>query len=183
MKAFLVALEEVVKKDYPDIVFQFYLLRRSKFVGSDLFSTKNYSLSPIKPTIVNCGLSVKIPEGYFGLISGRSPLALKCVTAHMGIIDNDYRGCACVILINLNFHNYEIEIGDRIGQLTLVKYDKAVFKEVLNFNVKSLERVGGFGSTGKILFSAPLLEAIASSEVINIFYSIQRIVKKHQNAL
>ena len=41
------------------------------------------------------------------------------------------------------------EVGDRIGQLTLVKYNKAVFKEVLNFNFESLERVGGFGSTGK----------------------------------
>ena len=119
-------------------------------VGSDLFSAKNYSLSPIRPTLINCGLSVKIPEGYFGLISGRSSLALKGVIAHLGIIDNDYRGCVCVILINLNFDNYNIEIGDRKGQLTLVKYDKAVFKEVLNFNSKSLlERVGGFGSTGK----------------------------------
>ena len=34
-----------------------------------------------------------------------------------------------------------------------------------------------------ICFSAPRLEAIAASEVINIFYSIQRIIKKHQNAL
>ena len=118
-------------------------------VGNDLFSTKKYSLSQIRLTLVNCGLSVRIPEGYFGLISGRSSLALKGVIAHTGIIDNYYRGCVCVILINLNVHNYEIEIGDRIGQLTLVKYDKAVFKEVLNFNAESLERVGGFGSTGK----------------------------------
>ena len=103
-------------------------------VGSDLFSTKNYSLSPIRPTLVNCGLSIKIPEGYFGLISGRSSLALKGVIAHMGIIDNDYRGCLCVILINLNFDKYNMEIGDRIVQLTLVKCEKAVFKEVLNFN-------------------------------------------------
>ena len=117
---------------------------------SNLFSTKNYSLSPIRPTLVNCGLSVKIPEGYFGLISGKSSLALKGVIAHMGIIDNDYRGCLCVILINLNFDKYNIEIGDRIGQLTLVKCEKAVFKEVLNFNDESLlERVGVFGSTGK----------------------------------
>ena len=36
MKAFLVALEEVVKKDYPDIEFQFYLLRRSKFADMGL---------------------------------------------------------------------------------------------------------------------------------------------------
>ena len=103
-------------------------------VGSDLFSTKNYSLSPIRPTLVNCGLSIKIPEGYFGLISGRSSLALKGVIAHMGIIDNDYRGCLCVILINLNFDKYNMEIGDRIVQLTLVKCEKAVFKEVLSFN-------------------------------------------------
>ena len=68
----------------------------------------------------------------------------------MGIIDNDYRGCLCVILINLNFDKYNMEIGDRIVQLTLVKCEKAVFKEVLNFNDESLlERIGGFGSTGK----------------------------------
>ena len=36
MKAFLVALEEVVKKDYPDIEFQFYLSRRSKFAHMGL---------------------------------------------------------------------------------------------------------------------------------------------------
>ena len=118
-------------------------------VGNELFSIKKYSLSQIKPTLVNCGLSVRIPEGYFGLISGRSLLALKGVIVHTGIIDNDYRGCVCVILINLNVHNYDIEVGDRTGQLTLVKYDKAVFKDVLNFNFESLERVGGFGSTGK----------------------------------
>ena len=199
MKAFLVALEQVVKKDYPNIEFQFYLSRRSKFahmgldiplisidrhlklvkfiqdyweenkeddmfsfctprlisatkwkydyiifqknislflccflicsdyfffyskfffleskvsiefvkgvnfvsspthqtsgsVGSDLFSTEKYLLSPVKPALVNCGLCVKIPEGYFGLISRRSSLALKGVIAHLGIIENDYRG-------------------------------------------------------------------------------------------
>ena len=38
MKAFLVALKQCVKKDYPDIEFEFYLSRRSKFahMGLDL---------------------------------------------------------------------------------------------------------------------------------------------------
>ena len=36
MKAFLVALSEVVKKDYPSIDFQFYLSRRSKFAHMGL---------------------------------------------------------------------------------------------------------------------------------------------------
>ena len=34
-----------------------------------------------------------------------------------------------------------------------------------------------------IFFSAQRLEAIAASEVINIFYSIQCIVRKHRYAL
>ena len=35
-KAFLVALSEVVKKDYPNIDFEFYLSRRSKFAHMGL---------------------------------------------------------------------------------------------------------------------------------------------------
>ena len=46
MKAFLVALEQVVKKDYPNIEFQFYLSWRSKFghMGLDvpLISIENH---------------------------------------------------------------------------------------------------------------------------------------------
>ena len=34
-----------------------------------------------------------------------------------------------------------------------------------------------------VFFSAQRLEAIAASEVINIFYSIQRIVKKYRHQL
>ena len=36
MKAFLVALREIVKKDCPDINFEFYLSQRSKFVHMGL---------------------------------------------------------------------------------------------------------------------------------------------------
>ena len=36
MEAFLVALKEVVKKDYPNIEFEFYLSRRSKFAHMGL---------------------------------------------------------------------------------------------------------------------------------------------------
>ena len=46
MKTFLVALNQCLKKDYPDIEFNFYLSRRSKFVhmGLDLplISINNY---------------------------------------------------------------------------------------------------------------------------------------------
>ena len=118
-------------------------------VGSDLFSNAQYSLFPMKPSLVNCGLSIKIPIGYFGLVFGRSSLVLKGVFAHVGIIDNDYRKSICVILMNLNTDPYKIEIGDRIGQLTLVKFSQADFQEVLSIKSESLQRIGGFGSTGR----------------------------------
>ena len=125
------------------------IYQTSDSVGSDLFSTAKYLLLLMKPTLVNCGLSIKIPSGYFGLISGRSSLALKGVIAHVGIIDNDYRACICVILLNINSDKYNIEIGDRIGQLTLVKFDQAAFQGVVSINAESVERIGGFGSTGR----------------------------------
>ena len=103
----------------------------------------------MKPTLVNCGFSIKISRRYFGLISGRSSLALKGIIAHVGIIDNDYRACICVILLNINSDSYKIEIGDRIGQLTFVKFDQAAFQEVASINAESVERIGDFGSTGR----------------------------------
>ena len=36
MKCFLVALSEIVKRDYPDINFEFYVSRTSKFVHMGL---------------------------------------------------------------------------------------------------------------------------------------------------
>ena len=118
-------------------------------VGSDLFSTAKYLLLPMKPTLVNCCFSIKIPRGYFGLVSGRSSMALKGIITHLGIIDNDYRACICVILLNINSDTYNIEIGDRVGQLTIVKFDQVVFQEVASINAESVERIGGFGSTGR----------------------------------
>ena len=116
-------------------------------VGSDLFSNAQYSLFPMKPSLVNCGLSIKIPIGYFGLVFGRSFLVLKGVFAHVRIIDN--KKSIWVILMNLNTDPYKIEIGDRIGQLTLVKFSQADFQEVLSIKSESLQRIGGFGSTGR----------------------------------
>ena len=52
MKAFMICLSNVLKKDHPDIKLEFYVSRRSKFVhmGSDvpLNNIKNYEEILIK---------------------------------------------------------------------------------------------------------------------------------------
>ena len=121
-------------------------------VGSDLFSTKKYTLMPFQTALIECELHMKIPTGYFGLISGRSSLALKGINTHVGIVDNDYAGSVCVVLTNLaTYPLYEINGGDRIAQVTLVKYDRANWNEVKDFEMENYGeklRMGGFGSTG-----------------------------------
>ena len=102
----------------------------------------------MKATMVSCGLSIEIPSGYFGLVSGRSSMALKGIFTHVGIIDNGYRLPIAVILINLNANSYEIEKGDRIGQMSFLKFTQAAFKQVRNISSQFVERKSGFGSTG-----------------------------------
>ena len=117
-------------------------------VGSNLFSVSKHALLPMKATMISCGLSIKIPSGYFGLVSGRSSMALEGIFTHVGIIDNDYRLPIAVILNNLNSENYEIEKGDRIGQISFLKFTQMNFNHVSKISSQFVERKGGFGSTG-----------------------------------
>ena len=125
---------------------------KSGSVGSDIFSTQKYTLLLNQSVLVECKLKMKIPIGYCGLISGRSGLALKGVNTHVGIIDNDYEGLVGVVLTNIAcYPHYVINIRDRIGQITLVKFSRVIWNEVENVLGKSdvsSNRTGGFGSTG-----------------------------------
>ena len=117
-------------------------------IGADLFSVSHYKLYPFIPTIVFCGLSMKIPDKFVGVIAGRSSLMLKGILTHVGIIDNDYILPIDVILINSTKEVYTVEKDHRIVQISFLKCSRATFKEVLNISDISLERKGGFGSTG-----------------------------------
>ena len=119
-------------------------------VESDLFSTQKYTLSLNQSMLVECKLKMKIPVGYCGLISGRSGLALKGINTHVDIIDNDYEGNVGVALTNIAcYPHYVVNIRDRIGQITLVKFSRVIWNEVENFIGNSDgNRTGGFGSTG-----------------------------------
>ena len=102
-------------------------------------------------------MSINIPNGYFGIVTGRSSIALKGIVTHVGIIDKDFFGSAKVILTNVGCcPQYSIMQGDRIGQITLCKYSKANWIETDSFKAKVTEwnnstvrdKHIGFGSTG-----------------------------------
>ena len=100
---------------------------------------------------IGTGLSIAVPDGYFGAIFARSGLAAKeglrpsnCV----GVADSDYRGEYIVCLHNDSETERTVTNGERIAQLVIMPFLAAEFSE--SDALDETERgAGGFGSTGK----------------------------------
>lgn len=116
-------------------------------------SSKNsvIRIAPGTSEMISTGIAVEIPEGYVGLLFGRSGLGCKqglrlanCV----GVIDSDYRGEIRVCLHNDSVFPKLIENGDRIAQLVVVPCLLVEMEEVEELGVTERGE-GGFGSTGK----------------------------------
>ena len=140
----------------------------SSAAGWDLYALEDAKIPRGQTYKISTGLSIEIPEGYFGAIYARSGLATKsglrpanCV----GVIDSDYRGPVIVALHNDNLlhevHSDEngvhmianmndakiVEAGERIAQLVIQKYEEIEIEEVDELDDTDRGE-GGFGSTG-----------------------------------
>lgn len=121
--------------------------------GYDLYAaTENIiQIAPHSTVMVGTGISIEIPEGYFGGVFARSGLASKkglrpanCV----GVCDSDYRGEYKVALHNDTDELMEIQPNERIAQLIVLPYLAVEFEEVNELS-DTQRGSGGFGSTGK----------------------------------
>lgn len=121
--------------------------------GYDLYACLDepVEIQPGTNKKIGTGLSIAVPEGYFGAVFARSGLATKeglrpanCV----GICDSDYRGEYIVPVFNDSPDAKIICNGDRIAQLVILPFMGADFEET-----DELPETGrgeaGFGSTGK----------------------------------
>ena len=104
-----------------------------------------------KTVKVGTGLSMEIPEGYFGAVFARSGLASKsgirpanCV----GVCDSDYRGEYIVPLHNDTDMDYVVHPGDRIAQLIVMPFLSVQFEETDELS-ETGRGTSGFGSSGK----------------------------------
>jgi dUTP pyrophosphatase len=117
--------------------------------GYDLFSLYNYTLYPHQRLLVQTGIAMEIPDGYYGRIAPRSGWALKYgIDTLAGVIDSDYRGEVGVILYNTDKAiPFNIKMGDRIAQMIFKKYESIDF--VIENELDQTERgSGGYGSSG-----------------------------------
>lgn len=116
--------------------------------GYDLCSIERIRIMPHARALIKTGLSLSIPDGYYGRIAPRSGLAYKHgIDVLAGVIDADYRGELGVILYNSGMNDFEINEGDRVAQLIIEKCHKVEWIEVNELET-SVRSEGGFGSTG-----------------------------------
>lgn len=107
-------------------------------------------LKSLDRTLIPTGIFIELPEGYEAQIRARSGLALKkglSLPNGIGTIDSDYRGELKVIVVNLGREDIEINHGDRIAQMVIMKYERANVELVEDLN-ESERADGGFGHTG-----------------------------------
>ena len=120
--------------------------------GFDLRASEAARLGPGDRTDVGTGIALAIPEGRAGLVLPRSGLARRhgiTLANAPGLIDAGYRGEVRVLLLNTDRETaFEVEPGDRIAQLMLVRHEvpELVEAETLDETVRG---AGGFGSSGR----------------------------------
>jgi len=120
--------------------------------GYDLYACLDAPLEipPHATAKIGTGLSMAVPEGWFGAIFARSGLATKqglrpanCV----GVCDSDYRGEYIIAIHNDSGEPRIVSPGDRIAQLVILPCINAEFEAAET--LPDTERSGGgFGSTG-----------------------------------
>jgi dUTP pyrophosphatase len=117
--------------------------------GYDLTSVEDVEIQPGQRACVSTGLSMAIPEGYYGRIAPRSGLAAKNgLQVGAGVIDSDYRGLVKVLLFNHGSEPVWLPPNSRIAQLIFEKIGAPEVLEVENLD-DTVRGEGGFGSTGQ----------------------------------
>lgn len=117
--------------------------------GADLRSIDDVVIPPLSRALINTGLSLEIPYGFYGRIAPRSGLALKHgVDVLAGVIDSSYRGPLGVVLYNTDKDKeFVVNVGDRIAQIIFEQHWNFKMEEVSDLSDTSRSN-NGFGSSG-----------------------------------
>lgn len=121
--------------------------------GFDLATLGAQTVQPGQFCDLHTGIAVKLPEGYWGLLTGRSS-ALRTwgLIVNQGIIDNGFRGELMIGVQNVSPEPVRVPTGTRLGQLIPVPMGM-VNRRWYTLEAAELGETArganGFGSTGK----------------------------------
>lgn len=117
--------------------------------GFDLYTSRDTVIQPGEFVDVPCGVSVDLPDGVWGLVTGRSStLRVRGLHVANGIIDTGYTGPLFAGCQNLGDEPVVIKRGERVAQVVLLPSLAGGYAAVWG-KTRSKERgTDGFGSTG-----------------------------------
>ena len=114
----------------------------------DMYADMDAVLYPHETVIIKTGIAVEIPEGFEGIVRGRSGLATQGINVHIGTIDATYRGDVGVIVTNNSLQLFGIHKGNRIAQFTVKPVYHVHLTEVEELS-ETVRGEQGYGSSGK----------------------------------
>ncbi|HLL72208.1 MAG TPA: dUTP diphosphatase [Pyrinomonadaceae bacterium] len=120
----------------------------ARAAGLDLCSIEDVTLAAGARAAVRTGLSVAVPEGFYGRIAPRSGLAVNYgLDVLAGVIDSDYRGEIVCALVNHGHETLTLEAGQRVAQLIVeaIITPEPAWADSLDETARG---ASGFGSTG-----------------------------------
>lgn len=116
----------------------------------DLVVREGAVIPPHATVIFPLNVSLKLPRGHFALMAARSSLQKRglMMANGIGILDEDYCGDSdeyLAAIYNRTDLPVTVERGERLTQLLILPYERAVLKEVQSLG--AINR-GGMGTTG-----------------------------------
>jgi dUTP pyrophosphatase len=116
--------------------------------GLDLYAAEDQRINPGEYATIETGVAIALPAGHVGLVWPRSGWAAKHgIDTLAGVVDCDYRGGIGVVLVNHGANDFYVNVGDRIAQLVIQRYEHATLM-VADELGETHRDVRGFGSTG-----------------------------------
>lgn len=120
--------------------------------GFDLayYGTAPLQIKPNETVNVATGISVALPYGVWGMITGRSSTFKRALLTPLSVIDNGYRGELFAIVRNIGNEPQWIMPGDRVAQLIPIPQLSDVIEWQHMLELDETERGDqGFGSSGR----------------------------------
>lgn len=113
--------------------------------GADVYANSSHIIYPHTTKKIPLGFGIEVPDGYAAYIFPRSGLSAKGIVCELPPIDSGYRGEIHAIVSNLTDTPYQVNSGDRVGQLVVMP---VVIADFITHDIKA-RGDGAFASTGR----------------------------------
>lgn len=118
--------------------------------GIDLKTPNRIVIHRHSSEVIDLGIKVEIPKGYYGKLESKSGLNVnEQIFCAGGVIDSGYTGTIKVRLYNYSGVDKIFEKGNKVVQLLIVPVHIPEFRMVSDIKSKSDRGDNGFGSSGE----------------------------------